>query len=297
MTKETKKKRQELRQLREWHRSYEHKKSRRRLQSSPLFTVTPQDEDDHEDLEQYLLHSNLTRRERLRRMSSDEVRMAIQTWSLEDLRELWSQRERKLTYLEDCALLLAQIRFQAGIDSTLKGAAEVIGFDAIQNLVGTLEESGEDLTPYDQTAKVEEPSPQKVEQASTEKAVTLALRAIREGQGAFRRQLIEYYGPRCMVTGTEVAEVIDAAHIIPYGGPDTNTLSNGLLLRKDVHALFDRGLLQITPDLAIGVSTEVEDDHYRALDGSRLQFTALPQISRAKLKERMKDGVVGDLGA
>lgn len=297
MTKETKKKRHELRQLREWHRSHEHKNSRKRFQSSALFTVTSQDEDSHEDLEEYLLRSNLSRRESLRRMSSDEVRMAIQTWALEDLRELWSQRESKLTYLEDCALLLANIRFRAGIDSTLRSAADVIGFDAVQDLAGVLEESGEDLRLYDQTSKTEVPNLQSIVHSSTERAVTLALRAIREGQGAFRRRLIEYYGPCCMVTGTTVAEVIDAAHIIPYGGPDTNTLSNGLLLRKDVHALFDRGLLQIAPDLVIGISTEIEDDHYRAFDGSQLQLTVPPQISRAMLRERMKDGVVGDLGA
>jgi putative restriction endonuclease len=67
----------------------------------------------------------------------------------------------------------------------------------------------------------------------------------RQGQPAFRRELLRAYNGRCVVTGCQVAEVLEAAHIMPYRGPHTNHISNGLLLRADLHTLFDLGLIAI----------------------------------------------------
>jgi putative restriction endonuclease len=77
-----------------------------------------------------------------------------------------------------------------------------------------------------------------------------ALRAIRirRGQPVFRTTLLEVYGRRCVVTGCAVEDVLEAAHITPYLGDTTNHTSNGLLLRADLHTLFDCGLLAIDPD-------------------------------------------------
>jgi putative restriction endonuclease len=76
-----------------------------------------------------------------------------------------------------------------------------------------------------------------------------ALRAIRirRGQPAFRAMLLEAYGCRCVITGCAVKDVLEAAHITPYLGGTTNHTSNGLLLRADLHTLFDCGLLAIEP--------------------------------------------------
>jgi putative restriction endonuclease len=77
-----------------------------------------------------------------------------------------------------------------------------------------------------------------------------ALRAIRirRGQPAFRAALLEAYGKRCAITGCAIEDVLEAAHITPHWGPLTNHVSNGLLLRTDIHTLFDCGLLAIQPD-------------------------------------------------
>lgn len=77
-----------------------------------------------------------------------------------------------------------------------------------------------------------------------------AIKAIvqRRGQPTFRRMLLEIYGGRCAITGSEIPEVLEAAHITPYLGPKTNHPSNGLLLRGDLHTLFDLGLLTIDAD-------------------------------------------------
>jgi predicted restriction endonuclease len=74
---------------------------------------------------------------------------------------------------------------------------------------------------------------------------TMAALVRRQGQPAFRRALFAAYEGHCAVTGCAVAEALEAAHIIAYQGPKTNHVTNGLLLRADIHTLFDLGLLSV----------------------------------------------------
>lgn len=80
---------------------------------------------------------------------------------------------------------------------------------------------------------------------SEEDARQRELRAVflRRGQEKFRKDLINAYKSRCAVTGCNIVEILEAAHIIPYRGEHTNRCNNGLLLRADIHTLFDLGLL------------------------------------------------------
>lgn len=70
----------------------------------------------------------------------------------------------------------------------------------------------------------------------------------RLGQGLFRGVVAEAYGKRCVVTGERVLPALEAAHIVPYAQGGTHTLENGLLLRSDLHRLFDQGYLTVDPD-------------------------------------------------
>ncbi|WP_087734343.1 HNH endonuclease [Paraburkholderia piptadeniae] len=70
---------------------------------------------------------------------------------------------------------------------------------------------------------------------------------IRRGQKNFRDALLAAYGGRCAITGCNVQDVLEAAHITPYLGPETNHVTNGLLLRADLHTLLDCGLVGIDP--------------------------------------------------
>jgi HNH endonuclease len=70
----------------------------------------------------------------------------------------------------------------------------------------------------------------------------------RRGRQQFRDALRERYGNRCLVTGREVLAVLEAAHIRPYRGEKDNHPANGLLLRSDIHTLFDLDLLGIEPE-------------------------------------------------
>jgi len=82
----------------------------------------------------------------------------------------------------------------------------------------------------------------------------------RLGQGAFRVLVTDVYGRQCAVTGEHTLPVLETAHIFPVSKGGEHRVSNGLLLRSDVHTLFDRGYVTITPDLKFRVSTRLNDD-------------------------------------
>lgn len=67
----------------------------------------------------------------------------------------------------------------------------------------------------------------------------------RRGRPAFRQQLLAAYRVRCAFSGYDVEAVLEAAHISPYMGPETNHPTNGMLLRADLHTLFDLKLIAI----------------------------------------------------
>lgn len=69
----------------------------------------------------------------------------------------------------------------------------------------------------------------------------------RRGQAKFRAMLMKAYSGQCVISECKVAAVLEAAHIKPYLGEHTNVVQNGLLLRADLHTLFDLKLLSIDP--------------------------------------------------
>ncbi len=112
-----------------------------------------------------------------------------------------------------------------------------------------------------------------------------ALRAIRmrRGQAAFRDALMTAYGRRCAITGCAVEAVLEAAHIHPYAGRLTNHVSNGLLLRADIHTLFDCGLIGIDPaSRTVTVASALHGSAYAKLAGRKLRSTDNPQSSASK---------------
>jgi putative restriction endonuclease len=80
----------------------------------------------------------------------------------------------------------------------------------------------------------------------------------RLGQGTFRVLVTEAYTRRCAITGERTLPVLDAAHIKPYSGEGTHAISNGLLLRKDLHRLFDDGYITVSPDHKVVVSRRIK---------------------------------------
>jgi len=99
----------------------------------------------------------------------------------------------------------------------------------------------------------------------------------RLGQGGFRVVVLENYGRRCAITGEKTLPVLEAGHIKPYVEHGPHEPANGLLLRSDLHTLFDRGYLTVTNDYRVEVSRRIRDEfsngrEYYARHGQRLQM-------------------------
>jgi putative restriction endonuclease len=86
------------------------------------------------------------------------------------------------------------------------------------------------------------------------------LAARRLGQRAFQAVVLGAYSRKCAVTGDKIVPVLQAAHIrpLPYGGE--HRLDNGLLLRSDVHTLYDRGYLGVDPAHRLLVSPRLREE-------------------------------------
>lgn len=80
----------------------------------------------------------------------------------------------------------------------------------------------------------------------------------RRGQGVFRAMITDIYHRRCAVTAEKALPVLEAAHIRPVHKGGEHRLDNGLLLRSDVHRLFDEGYVTVTPSLEFRVSRELQ---------------------------------------
>jgi putative restriction endonuclease len=77
------------------------------------------------------------------------------------------------------------------------------------------------------------------------------------------------------MSGSHVLHVLDAAHIKPYSKGGEHAVNNGLLLRQDLHTLFDRGYLTVTPEYKIEVSQRIKEEfnngkEYYATHGTKL---------------------------
>lgn len=103
----------------------------------------------------------------------------------------------------------------------------------------------------------------------------------RLGQGSFRILVTDAYERRCAITGERTLPALDAAHVKPYSESGEHTVHNGILLRKDIHALFDCGYVTVTPSLTVEVSHRIKEefengrDYYR-LHGNRMRLPANP---------------------
>lgn len=89
--------------------------------------------------------------------------------------------------------------------------------------------------------------------------VVLGKKTQRDGQHAFRKEILKNYESKCAITREKTKPVLEAAHIEPYAKSHNHLPSNGLLLKSDIHKLFDEGLVSITPeDLKFHVSSLLE---------------------------------------
>jgi len=103
----------------------------------------------------------------------------------------------------------------------------------------------------------------------------LALVKRRLGQGSFRILVADAYNRACAITEEHTLPALEAAHIRPFNLEGPNAVYNGLLLRSDIHRLFDKGYITVTPDLRIEVSRRIREEfengrHYYPFHGRKL---------------------------
>ncbi|MBW4487806.1 MAG: tetratricopeptide repeat protein [Trichocoleus desertorum ATA4-8-CV12] len=126
--------------------------------------------------------------------------------------------------------------------------ADLVNYQKVQERIKTLT-SGKTLELSELAALRE----RIVDVPSTAKSLKEARKGIlvsiirRQGQSLFRQKLLEAYNNQCAITDCGVEEALEAAHIIPYSENGSNQIVNGLLLRADLHTLFDLNLIAIEP--------------------------------------------------
>ncbi len=139
-------------------------------------------------------------------------------------------------------------------------------FDCLDDEPESSEElPGHDLKTLDETVRVFTPTIE-----DTRKA---ALRSIktRQGQQEFRETLRSRYGDQCQISGCGLLDVLEAAHIKPYRGGNDHNPANGLLLRSDLHTLFDLDLIGIEPQtLTVRVHPRAQQE-YGQHEGKKLR--------------------------
>lgn len=97
---------------------------------------------------------------------------------------------------------------------------------------------------------------------------------IRRGQAKFREKLLSAYSRTCAVTGCSIVELLEAAHIQPHAEEPNYNVTNGLLLRADIHTLFDLNLLSVDSRLRIRLAPSLLKSEYKEFEGKPLKEPA-----------------------
>lgn len=177
--------------------------------------------------------------------------------SKNELLKIWDKRTEILDFSEDAAIILSLIRVNEGIDKKIRDLTEIMDFEIITSL---------DLPSLKTYNSNNKEKIFKINENDT-RIRKKTMMVVRPKQTNFRAELIKLW-KNCPITGCNILEILDAAHIYPYRGEKDNELSNGILLRTDIHKLFDRYLLSIHPiNFTIHVSKYITDPQYTQHEG------------------------------
>jgi putative restriction endonuclease len=123
------------------------------------------------------------------------------------------------------------------------------------------------LEKYRLLDKEKEPgNPFYVKEGEQDRYRTNVMTKVRNGQGSFRVMVTDIYQRRCAISGERTLPVLEAAHIKPYENEGPHLISNGLLLRADIHKLFDHGYMTITDQFKIEVSRKIKEEFENGRD-------------------------------
>jgi hypothetical protein len=125
------------------------------------------------------------------------------------------------------------------------------------------------LFAYWQTHENEVPVDSGQEDSLAVRAAKFVSVEARPAQAAFRRKLFDAYGGKCAISGCNIVETLDAAHKTGRDWRKHNEASDGILLRKDLHALYDKNLIQVDAKGRITVGKDAMA-YYKQFEGLRI---------------------------
>lgn len=189
---------------------------------------------------------------------------AIRKMSLAELKLAWANRPDSFASLEAAAEALATLRTANTKELGTTNYRHLMTHALIKDL--------EDLLPMEGASAHAPPPAVELRLLSEDRrTVRIQSSVVRQGQGNFRAAMLERYGAQCVITGCRIDTLLEAAHIIPYRGDQSHDELNGLLLRVDIHRLFDAHQISINPEtLTVELAHRLNDEAYLHLQGKRL---------------------------
>lgn len=109
------------------------------------------------------------------------------------------------------------------------------------------------------------------------------LTKVRLGQGAFRMLVTDSYNRKCAISGEKTLPVLEAAHIKPFSQLGPHFISNALLLRSDLHKLFDTGYLTITSDLKVEISKRIKEEYENGREYYKFHGQAILNLPKSEI--------------
>jgi dsRNA-specific ribonuclease len=200
------------------------------------------------------------------------------------LENMWKHKESMMESKEEAAILLAQLRYERGIDFSLLSYKTFIKSELITDLdlpslfntkIADIPSSASSTKAIKKSST--KPSKVNIEKqqfnlkVDDEREFSLKKVATRKGQAGFRKTLLDEWG-NCCISGCNINSILEAAHIAPYRGDKDNHIQNGLILRVDIHRLFDSYMIGINPDdFTIELCPELKESEYKTLDGKKIE--------------------------
>ncbi|WP_169802409.1 HNH endonuclease [Gordonia hydrophobica] len=124
----------------------------------------------------------------------------------------------------------------------------------------------------DNPSPVDDIEPYRATSGTDSREVVKRAIAVRQGQLAFRNSLLKAYHEECAVTRFDAANALEAAHIDPYRGAENHHIQNGILLRSDVHTLFDLHEITIDDQYSVAVAPSLLTTQYGNLEGRSIEL-------------------------
>ncbi len=189
--------------------------------------------------------------------NNDERRISFDGKSKKDLREVKDLNE----FLKDVKKAIKQSGQKKGVNGG-NSTKRIILFSKTSDLQGLIN-SAVELQLNNQTESELEYTYQRIKK--------------RLRQSKFRKELLKAYNNTCAITGSQVIELLEAAHIQPYNGVHTSIVTNGILLRSDIHDLFDlekngKRLINISANYKIEVHSSLEGSEYWIFNGKDIRL-------------------------